>query len=156
MVSFIDHNKAPKDAGRDEQGLRDSTKFGRGAGWRVKQNESFSAAVSGLVDKRNARTVWTFPTEPYPEAHYATFPSALPHRCILAGTEPGDVVLDPFGGSGTTAAVANALGRSSVLIDLDPANEILMRGRIAKGMIARKTKKVRKCETIEFKLEGTA
>jgi DNA modification methylase len=55
---------------------------------------------------RNKRTVWTVATQPYPEAHFATFPEALIEPCILAGSKPGDTVLDPFNGSGTTGAVA--------------------------------------------------
>ena len=87
---------------------------------RPKQNESFSAAVSGLVDMRNARSVWTIQARPYPSAHFATFPPELAERCIKAGTRPGDTVLDPFGGSGTTAAVATGLGRKAIHIDLNP------------------------------------
>lgn len=68
---------------------------------------------------RNKRSVWTIATQPYPEAHFATFPEELPKLCILAGTKPGDVVLDPFGGSGTTGKVALELGRSAILIELN-------------------------------------
>ncbi|HEV8542094.1 MAG TPA: site-specific DNA-methyltransferase [Verrucomicrobiae bacterium] len=53
---------------------------------KVKQNESFSAAVVGLVSKRNMRSVWTVATAPYRGAHFATFPPKLIERCILAGT----------------------------------------------------------------------
>lgn len=53
---------------------------------RPKQNPSFSGAVSGLVSSRNLRNVWTFATQPYAEAHFATFPEELPRRCILAAT----------------------------------------------------------------------
>ena len=69
---------------------------------------------------RNRRSVWTVPTLPYKEAHFATFPAALITPCILAGTKAGDVVLDPFGGSGTTGMVALELGRQAILIELNP------------------------------------
>lgn len=69
---------------------------------------------------RNTRSVWTIATEPYPEAHFATFPTALPERCIRAGSRPGDTVLDPFAGSGTTLMVARGLGRNAVGIELSP------------------------------------
>ncbi|KKM00847.1 hypothetical protein LCGC14_1800360 [marine sediment metagenome] len=69
---------------------------------------------------RNARSVWTISTTPYPGAHFATFPPKLAERCIKAGSRPGDTVLDPFGGSGTTAAVATGLGRNAIHIDLNP------------------------------------
>jgi DNA modification methylase len=135
--SAVDHNKGPRSP-------------------RPKQNASFSAAVSQLVDLRNKRSVWFIPTEPYPEAHYATFPSSLVRPCVLAGSKPGDTVLDPFGGSGTTAAVAHALGRAAMLIDLNPANESLMRARILRGLIHRKTRKPRRCDSLELPLEGAA
>lgn len=85
-----------------------------------RQNESFSAAVRCLVDTRNKRSVWTVPTHPYSDAHFATYPPDLIKPCILAGSRPGDTVLDPFGGSGTTGAVALELGRRACLIELNP------------------------------------
>ena len=80
------------------------------------------ALVSELQNPNgsNARTVWEIATQPYPEAHFATFPEELARRCILAGSAPGDTVLDPFGGSGTVAQVATGNGRASVYIDLNP------------------------------------
>jgi DNA modification methylase len=69
---------------------------------------------------RNIRTVWTVATQPYPGAHFAVFPEKLIEPCILAGCPVDGVVLDPFGGSGTTARVANRLSRRAVLIDLNP------------------------------------
>lgn len=54
--------------------------------YKPRQNESFSAAVKGIVSMRNKRTVWTIPTQPYSGSHFATFPEALVEPCILAGT----------------------------------------------------------------------
>ena len=68
---------------------------------------------------RNARSVWTITTKPYAEAHFATFPTELPERCIKAGSRPGDTVLHPFMGSGTTAWVARHLGRQAVGCELN-------------------------------------
>lgn len=79
----------------------------------------------------NCRSVWTFSTQGYPEAHFATYPEELPKRCILAGSREGDVVLDPFGGSGTTGAVAKQLGRKFVLIELNPEYVGLIEKRLA-------------------------
>ena len=79
---------------------------------------------------RNCRTVWTITTQPYPDAHFATFPEALPERCIKAGSRLGDTVLDPFCGSGTTGQVAIQLGRSFIGIELNPAYAELSRTRI--------------------------
>jgi DNA modification methylase len=79
---------------------------------------------------RNCRSVWTLTTQPYPDAHFATFPEALPERCITAGTKLGDTVLDPFAGSGTTGQVAVQLGRSFIGIELNAAYADLARTRI--------------------------
>jgi DNA modification methylase len=70
--------------------------------------------------EHNKRSVWTVPTEPYPEAHFATYPSDLIKPCILASTKNGDTVLDPFAGSGTTGMVAIELARKALLIELNP------------------------------------
>jgi hypothetical protein len=83
---------------------------------------------------RNARSVWTINTAPYPEAHFATFPEALPERCIKAGSKEGDTVLDPFCGSGTTGAVSMRLGRNFVGIELNPAYAELSRKRIGSAL----------------------
>jgi DNA modification methylase len=77
-------------------------------------------AFRAVTEYRNKRTVWTVPTQPYADAHFATYPPDLIKPCILAGTKPGDVVLDPFGGSGTTGQVALELGRKALLIELNP------------------------------------
>jgi DNA modification methylase len=85
-------------------------------------------------ESRNARSVWTIATAPYPEAHFATFPEALPERCIKAGSKEGDTVLDPFCGSGTTGAVSMRLGRNFVGIELNPAYAELSRKRIGSAL----------------------
>jgi DNA modification methylase len=69
---------------------------------------------------RNKRDVWIVPSQPFSEAHFATFPENLIKPCILAGTAPGDTVLDPFFGSGTTGVVAQSMGRKYVGIELNP------------------------------------
>ncbi|AOY96874.1 site-specific DNA-methyltransferase [Cupriavidus sp. USMAA2-4] len=98
--------------------------FGRGydkvAKPRAKQNASFSAAVAELVTTRNRRSVWTIPTQAFDGAHFATFPEALVEPCILAGSRPGDIVFDPFLGSGTVASVAQRLGRRWLGAELNP------------------------------------
>ena len=66
---------------------------------------------------RNKRSVWEIATRPYPDAHFATFPPDLIKPCILAGSSAGDVVMDPFAGSGTTGKVAIELGRKAFLIE---------------------------------------
>lgn len=80
--------------------------------------------------KRNRRSVWSVATRPYKGAHFATFPPDLIEPCILAGCPAGGTVLDPFGGSGTTAGVAVAHGRSAVLCELNPEYAALVPDRI--------------------------
>tara|TARA_R110002012_G_scaffold312597_1_gene523495 strand:- start:132 stop:1100 length:969 start_codon:yes stop_codon:yes gene_type:complete len=75
---------------------------------------------SDTEGKRNKRSVWKINTKPYKEAHFATFPEELPTLCIKAGSKKGDVVLDPFFGSGTTGWVAQRLGRKWLGIELNP------------------------------------
>jgi len=75
---------------------------------------------TGDDGKRNRRSVWTVTTKPYKGAHFATFPSDLIEPCILAGCPAGGTVLDPFGGSGTTAGVSVKNGRDAVLCELNP------------------------------------
>ena len=70
--------------------------------------------------KRNRRSVWSVATRPYKGAHFATFPSKLIEPCVMAGSRPGDTVLDVFGGSGTTAEVAINSQRSAILCELNP------------------------------------
>ena len=85
-------------------------------------------AVGG--DMRNKRSVWTVTTKPFKGAHFATFPPDLIEPCILAGAPRGGVVLDPFGGSGTTAGVAIKNGRRAVLCELNPEYAALVPDRI--------------------------
>jgi DNA modification methylase len=73
--------------------------------------------VSGAT--RNKRSVWEVTTQPFSEAHFATFPPALIEPCIKAGCPAGGTVLDPFGGAGTTGMVADRLGRDAILIELN-------------------------------------
>lgn len=70
--------------------------------------------------KRNKRSVWEVTPKPYSGSHFAVYPSELIEPCILAATKKGDTVLDPFGGSGTTAGVALKNKRKAILIELNP------------------------------------
>jgi DNA modification methylase len=94
-----------------------------------------SSDVERVEDgKRNRRSVWTVATRPYRGAHFATFPPALIEPCILAGSRPGDIVLDPFMGSGTTAAVALQHGRQYLGCELNAEYGALQAERINEAM----------------------
>ena len=94
----------------------------RGDGGRYKDvQDTYGATHCGVSEdgKRNKRSVWTVATKPYKGAHFATFPPDLIRPCILAGCPKDGTVLDPFGGSGTTAQVALEEGRKAVLCELN-------------------------------------
>lgn len=93
--------------GQSSKGIDDGT---------VEPTHVMRANVKGA----NAKSFWVIATQPYPGAHFATFPEAIPERCIKAGSRAGDTVLDPFCGSGTTGVAAVKLGRSFVGIELNP------------------------------------
>ena len=82
-------------------------------------------------EMKNKRSVWTVNTKPYGGAHFAVFPEKLIEPCILAGSRISDVVLDPFMGSGTTAQVAQQLGRKYFGCELNPEYKTLQDQRVA-------------------------
>tara|TARA_Y100001968_G_scaffold64910_1_gene55616 strand:+ start:6303 stop:7283 length:981 start_codon:yes stop_codon:yes gene_type:complete len=89
---------------------------------------------SGLTksyEKKNKRSVWTVNKKPYKGAHFATYPPELIEPCIIAGSEKGDIILDPFMGSGTTAAVAKSLGRGYIGCELHEDYGNLIQKRVS-------------------------
>jgi DNA modification methylase len=87
---------------------------------------------------RNARNVWSIPATGVGGEHPAMMPQELAERCIRASTRPGDHVLDPFGGLGTTALAASALGRMTTLVELSPKYAAAARKRLGKLLLARR------------------
>ena len=88
---------------------------------------------SGLTKSyptKNKRSVWSVTKKPYKGAHFATFPPELIEPCIKAGSEEGDIVLDPFMGSGTTAAVAKSLDRDYIGCELHEDYGSLIQKRV--------------------------
>lgn len=106
-------------------------------GQRLGQNANLINGLHkvGPRERRNRRSVWTVASEPYAEAHFATFPRALIEPCILAGSRPGDIIFDPFMGSGTTGQVAQDLGRRWLGCELNPAYVQLERKRTAQAAL---------------------
>jgi DNA modification methylase len=88
-------------------------------------------------ETRNKRDVWTIATQPFKEAHFATFPVKLVEPCLLAGTGEGSTVLDPFCGSGTVGVVAKKWGCDFIGIDLNPKYAAMARHRIANSNLVR-------------------
>lgn len=84
-----------------------------------------------VYETRNRRSVWTITTKPYKGAHFATFSPDLIEPCILAGCPEGGTVLDPFGGSGTTAGVAIAHKRKAILCELNPDYADMVNDRVS-------------------------
>lgn len=104
-------------------------------GYAAKHSEGYNGNVKGQPvgdpsKGRNKRSVWTVSTRPYKEAHFATFPPDLITPCILAGCPEGGIVLDPFGGSGTTAEVAIKNRRKAILCELNSDYIRLIKQRI--------------------------
>ena len=131
---FFDHEamKEPavseKPAGNKRHKYADAYASGIGEEHRTKAGLVAMAGVEW--ETRNRRSVWTVATRPYKGAHFATFPPALIEPCILAGSKPGDVVLDPFNGSGTTGEAAILNGRDYIGIEINAAYIDLTRERI--------------------------
>ena len=94
------------------------------------ERERAKVEAGDLEGTRNRRSVWTVATQPFKEAHFATFPPDLVEPCILAGCPKGGTVLDPFGGAGTTGLVADRLGRNAILIELNPEYAAIAERRI--------------------------
>jgi DNA modification methylase len=122
---FYDSAAIAEEAERGDAGSR----FDQG---KTAQHQLDRQASGARIDdgRRNARSVWPIATQPFRGAHFAIMPPALAERCIKAGSRPGDMVLDPFGGAGTTGLVADRLGRSATLIELNQEYARLARERI--------------------------
>ena len=112
---------------KSRNGIRPRKMSGPGEG--IKNNKSMDDALTVMPDTRNKRDVWTVASKPYSGAHFSTYPPELIEPCILAGSRVGDIVIDPFIGSGTTGEVAQILGRFWIGCELHQENEKLQKNR---------------------------
>jgi len=130
---YYDHEAIKEDAKWERWGNQTVTKEQQGT---AKWIGSKSKDELQAIGKKNKRSVWEVATQPYSAAHFATFPPALIEPCILAGAPVGGIVFDPFLGSGTTAQVAQALGRQWIGCELNPEYLNLQARRTAqRGLI---------------------
>ena len=134
---FYDAEAAREQCSEDMQ-RRAAKGHTRGAGGKIDASRQDADTLRGehakvidVSNGRNRRSVWTVATRPYKGAHFATFPPNLIRPCVLAGAPFGGVVLDPFLGSGTTAAVAVSEGRHAIGCELNPEYVTLAQQRIA-------------------------
>jgi DNA modification methylase len=111
----------------DYEAIMETAKWGWGDQTEKKSHPGTVGHLGGkkkselpVKDKKNKRSVWKIATEPCSEAHFAAFPEKLVEPCILAGSRPGDIVLDIFSGSGTTERVAIRHGRRGIGLELNP------------------------------------
>ena len=117
-------------------------------GTRNRTNGKYHNSGSGLsphsgltksYDRKNKRDVWSITNKPYKGSHFAVFPPDLITPCILAGSEKGDIILDPFMGSGTTAMVAKQLGRDYIGCELHEEYSNLIDQRVPVEVVAQET-----------------
>jgi DNA modification methylase len=131
---YFDH-VAIKEPLKGEPEIRNKNAEGYQADYAHGERFSKGDRVYGADGLANKRSVWSINTRPYEGAHFATFPEDLIQPCILAGSKAGDIVLDPFGGSGTTGKVAIDYGRKAILCELNPeyVKIINQRTNVTKG-----------------------
>lgn len=122
---------AIKEPLKGEPETRDKNAEGYQADYSKGDRFSKGERVFGADGMANKRSVWTVNTKPYSGAHFAVFPTELIEPCILAGAPLGGIVLDPFMGSGTTAQVAQDLGRQYIGCELNPEYGKLQNKRTA-------------------------
>lgn len=122
---------AIKEPLKGEPETRDKNAEGYQADYSKGDRFSKGERVFGADGMANKRSVWTVNTKPYSGAHFAVFPTELIEPCILAGAPLGGIVLDPFMGSGTTAQVAQDLGRQYIGCELNPEYGKLQKKRTA-------------------------
>jgi len=114
--------------GGDDLEAKGKSTWDKGTGQTTYRNRNMRPNLDG----KNMRTVWSINTDPFPEAHFATYPERLVKRMIEAGCPENGLVLDPFMGSGTTAVVAKKLNRNYTGFELNPDYKLIAENRMIK------------------------
>lgn len=125
-----DHTAKGWQTEKNHPKLRENKKRGEFSGKTEAMASEGRNAFRAIVHKRNKRSVWTVAPKAFKDAHFAVYPPALIEPCILAGSNEGDTVLDPFFGAGTTGLVAKKLGREYVGIEINPKYVEMAEARI--------------------------
>lgn len=120
------HKTAPNYEGGETRGH--TTKDGKK--WAGQQEQRHGSNINYSEDGRNKRDVWEMSVASFQDAHFAVFPEQLPKNCIKAGSDEGDVVLDPFSGAATTGVAALKLGRKYIGVDLNSDYHEIAKKRI--------------------------
>lgn len=126
LLAYAERTRASRDTFKRENSKRSVAHPGQTMGTHRPDRADSEYDLSTA----NRRSVWTVATEAYPGAHFATFPEKLVEPCVLAGSRAGDIVFDPFFGSGTTGQVAQRLGRHFIGCELNADYEPLQRDRL--------------------------
>jgi DNA modification methylase len=141
---FFD-SEAIKEQAKTPPALRNKSAEGYHADYPKGDRFSEGERVWGADGRKNKRSVWEVALRPYKGAHFATFPPALIEPCILSGSRPNDIVLDPFMGSGTTAAVAVQHGRQYLGCELNPEYGALQEQRLQPPVKPKKVVTPQRC-----------
>jgi len=121
----------PESKRRNQTGWNGNEQRGYISGPQNHMSKYLGSEDAKAAENRNRRDVWTVATQSYSGAHFATWPEKLVEPMILAGSKRGDIVLDPFSGSGTTGRVAFKHGRRYIGLDLNPEYMTLAEERTA-------------------------
>jgi DNA modification methylase len=127
---FAHPNLAEEAKRRKANGQLRTGNYQSGSGRNDADEYTGGVGYASKADGRNRRSVWTITTKPFKEAHFAVMPEALVEPCILATSNPDDLILDPFTGSGTVAVVALRHGRNFIGTELNPDYTTIAQNRI--------------------------
>lgn len=140
---FFDHKAIQEPSAKTASGnskRKNATERGIGENKAVTSSNNLAGSIPWSGDKRNKRSVWSVCSASLPGSHHAIMPLEIAETCVKSGCPENGVVLDPFGGTGTTAIAAAACGRNSVVCEANPQYVELMKSRLKGDMYITLTK----------------